>query len=119
MRYLRKKPCPRFPFPNRRAFRQCVKREFIPFGFLLLYIWSLFGDLLPHPAIHLLLPTFMQIVILLVLEHQGIYLLSIWRKRPTEPPLTFPWRCLANDLLVCLGPIVLIALLLLLAGYSW
>lgn len=102
----------------RKVFR-IVRREAVWILALLCYLLNVFAVLYPHPQIHLLAVNALFAVIWLVIGHQAEYLWRIWHARPTDPTPTFRWRLLAQELLVGLSPLLILALILWLSHYPW
>ncbi len=73
----------------------------------------------PHPAIRLLVrPTLTMVVVIFVWDMVE-YMLRVWRHGPSEPPVTFDWWRIGEDILTFIGPDVFLAMLMWLNNYPW
>lgn len=106
-------------FQRRHEFRQQLRYELKRLPFLLLYLISVFEWIVQHPMIHLLAEPTLMMLVAITLWNMLEYLIRVWTHGPSEPPVTFHWWKIGEDLLTFIFPYAFLALLMWLNHFPW
>jgi hypothetical protein len=76
-------------------------------------------EVIQRPTIHLLVEPTLIMLVVIIIWNMIEYTLRIWTYGPSEPPVTFRWWRVWEDLLTFIGPYAFLALLMFLNHYPW